>query len=536
MSDPSQTNITDYLRVLRRSRWLILGTTLLFAFAAVAYVVLKTPNYEATAQETVNDPSTDLSRFGNQAAPTQLPLQLAASHAPDVTRPAVLEAVKKDLGLDDSLEDIRSLVSVDVDPNAFTVKITADASDKNDAAEVANAFANADARVTNAETRARYANQAKRLQDELKGKTAEDLLALGVNANKVSTVQALAATAQPVVISATANVPDSPTSPKPLRDIAAATVLGFFVGILLAYGRSLFDRRLRDATSVEEVFDNSPVLARLRPDVFGHTGSAKDGEIDSLGPLDPLDGEAFRTLRENLRYLAIDRDLRTVVVTSAVPEEGKSTVAACLAMANAGAGKRTLLVEADLRRRVLAERFGIEEAPGLSDYLAGRNAPSEILQSISVPGATAEQGIDVPWGEGDNGAAPQSLVCITAGSAPPRPADVLSSERFAGFLQQVGKVYERVIIDCPPLLPVADTLEIAPRVDCMLMCVRLNRTTRDQAVAAKEALDRLPPRPVGIVLTDFSEKDSSYYRGYYRYGHDLAATTGEHDAVSKQPA
>jgi Mrp family chromosome partitioning ATPase len=111
----------------------------------------------------------------------------------------------------------------------------------------------------------------------------------------------------------------------------------------------------------------------------------------------------------------------------------------------------------------------------------------------------------------------------------------LSSERFSAFLTQVGKVYERVIIDCPPLLPVADTLEIAPRVDCLLVCVRLNWTTRDQAQAAKEALERLPSRPVGLVLTDFSERDTGYYRGYYRYGQELAATTGESSEIS-QPA
>jgi Mrp family chromosome partitioning ATPase len=164
---------------------------------------------------------------------------------------------------------------------------------------------------------------------------------------------------------------------------------------------------------------------------------------------------------------------------------------------------------------VLADRLGIEESPGLSDYLAGRASPAEILQQVSVPGASGEHGIDVAWGEGDNGSAPQSLITITAGSAPPRPADVLSSERFSAFIQQVGKVYERVIIDSPPLLPVADTLEIVPHVDCMLLCVRLNRTTRDQANAAKEALQHLPDRPVGLVITDFAERDTGYYRGYY---------------------
>ncbi len=538
MNDSSQTTVADYLRVLRRSRWLIAAVTLLCAGAGVAYVVLKTPNYEATAQETINDPAQDLAKLGSQAGTAQLPLQLAAAHAPDVTRLAVLQRVKKDLGLNDTLDDVRSLITADVDPNAFTVKITANASSADDAAEIANAFANADARVSTAEARTRYAAQAHSLTRKLRSLTASgDPTAAVIVANRVSNLQGLATTAQPVVVSAQAQPPTSPTSPKPGRDIAAATVFGFLLGMAIAYGRSVLDRRLRDSSSVEEIFD-FPVLARLRRNVFGHTGSSSDAESKGLGPLDPIDGETFRVLRENLRYLEIDRDLRTIVVTSAVPEEGKSTVAACLAMANASAGKRTLLVECDLRKSVLADRFKINEAPGLSDYLGGRKSPAEILQSVPVPGATHEHGIDVPWGNGENSAAPQSLVCITAGSAPPRPADVLSSERFARFLKQVAKVYDRVIIDCPPLLPVADTREIAPHADCVVLCVRLNRTTRDQARAAKEALERLPSRPVGLVLTDFTEPDKDYYAGYYHSARDLAATAGENGKSSKvsQPA
>jgi capsular exopolysaccharide synthesis family protein len=179
-------------------------------------------------------------------------------------------------------------------------------------------------------------------------------------------------------------------------------------------------------------------------------------------------------------------------------------------MSNAAAGNRTLLVECDLRTRVLADRFGLAEEPGLSDFLAGHSAPSDILQVVPAPGP-----------ETSNGSTPPSLVCITAGSAPPRPADLLSSDRFAAFLEQVESAYERVIIDCPPLLPVADTREIVPRVDCVLMCVRLNRTTREQARAAHDALERLPTRPVGLVLTDFTERDKGF-RGYYQYGEDLA--------------
>jgi capsular exopolysaccharide synthesis family protein len=527
MSDSAQTTLADYLRMLRRSIWLIALVTLLCVAVAIAYSQLQTPSYSATAQLTVRDPGQDVGLVGGQGGVNQLPLQAASAHAPQVTRAGVLREVKKDLKLKESLDAIRSLVSVDIDPNAYTVLITADSSDGSDAAAIANAFAEADARLTTSRARSGYAASAERLDDRiaaiLRSNPKANTTTAQIYLNRQSTLENLAEIAEPVEVSAAAQVPSTPTSPKPLRDTTAAAVIGFLLGLGLAYGRSLLDRRLRDPSEVEEVF-GYPVLGRLRGEVFGHTGSLKDAQTPKLGPLEPIDGESFRMLRENVRYLAVDRDLRTIVVTSAVPEEGKSTVAACLAMANAAAGNRTLLVECDLRRRVLAGRFGIAEAPGLSDYLAGRNAPSDILQLVPVPGADTA-----------NGSGPPSLVCITAGSPPPRPADVLSSERFAGFLEKVGSAYDRVIIDCPPLLPVADTLEIVPHIDCVLMCVRLNRTTRDQAQAAHAALERLPGRPVGLVLTDFTERDTDYYQGYY-YREDLAAAAGPAGRAAQPPA
>jgi tyrosine-protein kinase len=515
MSDSTQSTLTDYLRALRRSTWLIALITLLCAAVAVAYSVLKTPTYSSTAHLTVRDPTADLPAIGGQASGGLLPLQLSSAHAPDVTRLAVLEQVKQDLNLTQSTDDIRSLVTVEVDPNSFGLNITAEDSDADDAAGIANAFAQADSRLSTADSRAKYEAAAARLTTKLNklGASSNPQAAL-IAANRISILQGLATTAQPVLVSSAAQVPSSPTSPKPLRDILAAIVIGLLLGIGVAYARSVFDRRLRDSSAVEEVFEE-PVLARLRSDVFGQTGAVGQNG-DAAGGLDPIDGEAFRMLRENVRYLAVDRDLKTIVVTSAVPEEGKSSVAPCLAMANVASGKRTLLIECDLRRRVLADRLGIEESPGLSDYLAGNADPSEILQTVPAP---------VP--DTANGAEPAPLVCITAGSPPPRPADVLSSSKFAEFLEEVSDAYDQIIIDCPPLLPVADTLEIVPLVDCVLVCVRLNRTTRGQVEAAKEALERLPRGPIGLVITDFKTRDSSYYRGYYHYGEQLAKAPAE---------
>jgi polysaccharide biosynthesis transport protein len=526
MSEPGQTTLADYLRTLKRSRWLIALVTLVCAGGVLAYSLLQTSTYEATAQLTVRDPAQDLNLVGGAAVTAQQPLQLASAHAPQVTRSAVLERVKDELNRDQPLNEIRSLVDVEIDPNSFVVVIRARSSDAREAARIVNAFAEADAALTSSEAREEYAAAADRLQDRLKNlDAAKNSTTRGFYINRLSNLQVLSSVAEPVAVSDLAEVPSTPVSPKPVRNTAAAAVFGLLLGLILAYARGMLDRRLREPSDVEEIFEH-PVLARLRGTVFGHTGSQQDLETPGLGFLDPIDSESFRMLRENVRYLAVDRDLRTILVTSATPEEGKSTVAACLAMANAAVGKQTLLVECDLRRRVLAGRFGIAEAPGLSDYLVGRDAPVDVLQLVQVPGAGTA-----------NGGQPGSLVAITAGSPPPRPADILSSERFADFLNKVHKAYERVIIDCPPLLPVADTLQIIPHVDCVLMCVRLNRTTRDQAEAARVSLDRLPQRPTGLVITDFTERDTEAYGAYYySYPGEAGADASERDGQERAGA
>ena len=514
MRNPSQTTLADYLRTLWRYRLFIVLAVIVCAAAGFAYSKLQTPSYDATATESVRDPAQDLSLISSFGGTNQTPLQIASAHLPQVTRTAVVRQARAKLGTHASVDEIRSLVSVSVDPNSFAVHIKASSSDPVFATRVVNAFAQADARLSATQARKAYADAAARLQARIvRLKTAKSLAAQGVYTERLSSLQALSSVATPVKVTDIAQVPGSPSSPNTILNTLGAAGLGLLLGIALAYGRGMLDRRLRDPSDVEQVY-GLPIAAHLRPEALGHTGSPRDAEIRG-GTLEPIDAESFRRLRENVRYLAVDQDLRTIAVTSAIPEEGKSTVAACLATASAAAGAQTLLVECDLRKRVLAGRMGLAEAPGLSDFLAGRASPQDILQLVAAPAV------------GANGASQGSLVCISAGSGPPRPADLLSSQRFADFLASVRKVYDQVIIDCPPLLAVADTLEIVPHVDGMLICVRLNRATVDQAEAAREALDRLPSRPAGLVITDFTKEATDAYRDYYYYREELATPAGD---------
>src|SRR5690606_9558039 len=177
---------------------------------------------------------------------------------------------------------------------------------------------------------------------------------------------------------------------------------------------------------------------------------------------------------------------------SGLPQEGKSTVAASLAAAAAAAGQRTLLVDADLRRPVLAERLSAKRKPGLAEYLSGAVEPKDVLQRVPVKGGNRSNG---STGEA------RSLVFIAAGDSARAPAELLASERCRDLLSSVRKAYDLVVIDSSPLLSTADPLELMPLVDTVLVCARLSLSTRDVAGAVTETMERLPDVPTGLVVT-----------------------------------
>jgi capsular exopolysaccharide synthesis family protein len=305
-----------------------------------------------------------------------------------------------------------------------------------------------------------------------------------------------------------ATPPTGTASPRPIRDTGIGLALGLVLALLAAFGRDALDRRLRSSHEVHEEL-GLPVLGRVSRTAFGYAGLARNG----LAPMSDVDFEAFRVLRMNLAYLAKGDPVRSVLVTSGLPEEGKSTVSAALASAAVLAGQRTLLVECDLRRPCFARRFGIQPQPGLADYLVGNANPQDILQTVELVEPVRVNGSKGAPQPSDSAG---TLVCIAAGSLVSNPAELLISERFTDFLEKVSKAYDFVVLDASPLLAVVDPMEILPRVDAAIVCVRVQQTTREQARAARVALSTLPDRPMGAVLTGMRRGDPDAY-DYYGY-------------------
>ena len=522
--NPRYSSLGDYLRVIRRRRLLIALITLgIFALALGRSLTQETV-YTAEAQLQFRDPLADLDLvgIGGETVPELAPNQRAAANAELVTRNEVTRIVQDRLKTSLSLAGLGGAVDPRVDPQTNLVVLEASWNDPEFAADLANAYAAAAREVALRDTEQRLKRFKESLSERVQAAKenlpepgeppADPGLAFTIAAlsQNLANVRSLEDVANPVQIAQRAETPSSPTSPNHVRAGILGLSVGLVLALLIAFVRDSLDRRVHNAQEVHDELD-VPVLGRVGAMAFSHAGLVQNGHP----PLHESDFEPFRVLRMNLASLNRDgHPPRSVLVTSPAAMEGKSTVSVSLASAVALAGQRVLLLECDLRRPSLATRLNISPVPGLTNFLSGAASPREILQvlDISEPRRYDGAGEAAPSKNGFAG----SLVCITAGSPVPNAPELLTTDRFRDMLEKLTRAYDLVILDGSPLLAVSDPLEIAPLVDGVLVCVRAQQTTREQVRSAKSALDHLPERPTGAVLTGLRPGDESY--GYY-YGY-----------------
>jgi capsular exopolysaccharide synthesis family protein len=201
--------------------------------------------------------------------------------------------------------------------------------------------------------------------------------------------------------------------------------------------------------------------------------------------------EAYRTLSTNIQFSSLDRDIKTLLVTSVGQDEGKSIVLANLAITMAESGKNVVMVDCDLRRPSLHQMFGVSEQPGLTSMVLNEEMQPP-LHATSVA----------------------NVSLLPSGPLPPNPAELISSERFTRVLAAIGAVADVVLIDAPPVVAVADATILAARVDGVLLVVDSGRTRRDTARRATEQLQRVGARLLGAVLTNVkAEREQARYLG-----------------------
>jgi receptor protein-tyrosine kinase len=308
-----------------------------------------------------------------------------------------------------------------------------------------------------------------------------------------------------------------PTSPQPKRNAAFALVLSLVLAVLAAFGLDRLDRRIRRTEDVEGAYQY-PVLAEIPH--AGRPHPTHKGQIAIAKPLK----EAFRALHLNITLGSLDRPVRTLLVTSAVPLEGKTTVVRNLALAYREAGLRVAVIDADLRQPGVHRVFNVERDPGLTDVLTGRESLHAALQEVPVDVrgletlARVHMAADVAAdavanAASGNGGEPSprpsvgALFALASGPSPANPPAVLGAERTQAVLREVAEEYDVVIVDGPPLLPVSDAMPLLSMVDGVIVVGRLDRTTTVAARRLARQVGRVPDaRVLGVVVNDVSER------------------------------
>jgi capsular exopolysaccharide synthesis family protein len=317
-----------------------------------------------------------------------------------------------------------------------------------------------------------------------------------------------------------ATVPGAPVRPKPIQNLIIGLLMGLGTGIALAFLIEALDNTLKSQADVEQ-FLGVPVLG-LVP-IIGATAQTEAADAGDhlrerdLGVfLDPksVAAECCRSIRTNILFMSPDRPLKTMVVTSPSPQEGKTTTAINLGVTMAEAGGRVLLVDTDMRRPRLHRSFGVPNQTGISTVIVGKAALEEAIKRTDVP----------------------NLDVLTCGPVPPNPSELLHTERFRSVLAECAKIYDRIVLDSPPTSAVTDPAVLGNLTDGVVLVVKAGETTRDSATHARRQLAAAKARLFGVVVNaiDFSNPAYGYeyyYRNYYRYGYtygngpDQKATT-----------
>lgn len=447
--------LQDYLRVLRERWRVVIAAVLIALVAAGAAWFLRPAEYTAQLTLYVSSQGGDSTSAAFQGA--QLSQQRVTSYVELVSSRRVSEDVIAELGLGVAPESLAKRITASSALDSVLIAVAVADRSPERAAQIANTLGTV---FTD-------------LVDELERPVEP-------GAPQAVTVRVV----QPAV------TPDVPSSTGLPVTLALGLLAGLAVGVGGALARNALDTSVKSPEQLREIA-KAPNLGTIAFDA----AVPKHPLTVHEDPQSPR-AEAFRQLRTNLQFVDVDEPRKVIVVTSALPAEGKTTTLANLAIALASTGQRVLAIEADLRRPKLASLLGLERSVGLTSVLSGRIGVVQAVQQWSG-------GVDV----------------LASGPLPPNPSELLASQQMKSLLMELRGYYDTILIDTPPLLPVTDAAAVAPSTDGVILVCRFKETTRDQVTRSAEAITAVSAPLLGTVLTmvpSSGPRAYAQYNSYYR--------------------
>lgn len=495
--DRDEDTLAYALRVVLRRKLIVVVAVVVGVVVAIASHATSTRTYNATASIA----------FGVSSLPSialdvdtssDNPERDAATNVLVARSREVAEGVRRQLDATVSPEELLDAVSVEAVPNANVLDISATSTDPQTAADVANAFAD---QYIAFQTRTELTaiDRARRaLESQLASlpEGSAERASLEGSLQRLAQLSAVANGGARVI--SRASVPTTPSGMGYAMTIALGAIAGLALGLTIAFLIEAVDRRIGSIAEFEREY-RLRVLAGVPP-----KGFRRRRAVDRRDDLEP-----YRILRSALDLAAGSRPLEVILVTSAVPGEGKTTVAVDLAQAIALADRRVTLVELDLRRPSFADQLDVDPQVGVTTALLGPDVPARDLVVMPFP--------DMP-----------ELGVMPSGPLPANPAELLSSPALRDLLDELAEE-TTVVIDAPPLNAVADTQELLnnARVHGTVIVARERKTTRDQVRAARAILDRQVVRLLGVVVTDVREER--------RAGYVASRRAAAHDGTHRRP-
>lgn len=464
----------EYIRILRKNWLLILLTTVLGAAGAGAYSMLSTPLYQASTSLYVSVRSAGDSGLYELTQGGYYARSAVLSYVDAIDTAVVMDRVIDDLNLDMTPGQLAGMISANSPTDTVLINVTVTGEDPELVAEIANSVGDSFSFV---------ASNVLEAPDEG-----------GKSPVHISTIEP-------------ASVPLGPVSPNTTRNVALGLMLGLMLGLGAAVLRSAVETRVRSQQDVERVTD-VPVIG----------GIIEDPKADKhrlVVQVDPrsVRAESFRSLRTNLQFLNVDNSPRSFLITSAAPNEGKTTVATNLAISLANTGASVVLVDADLRKPSVAKFMGVDGSVGLSNVLVGMVELADVLH---------------PWGK-------LGLFVLPSGRIPPNPSELLGSAEMQRLVDHLTESFDYVIIDSPPVLAVTDAAVMSRLVGGTIVVAGIGVARRNDIVAALDALGGIANRIVGIVLMRVPSKGPDAYYHYGRYEYAREGTPDTPTTTARSP-